>query len=364
MEDDIYRKLAQHLGSLPGGFPATEARVEMRILRRLFTPEEAELALHLTLMPKEPRVIARRANLTVPHVARRLEGMAQKGLIFRMEKEGKPALYGAAQYVIGIWEYQVNNLDPQLVRDMNEYIPTLLDLEVWKKVPQLRTIPVGRSLSARRDVLAHEKAEELVRAQERFLVAPCICRREKTLVGSPCEKPEEACLIFGAGADYYQQRGIGRPIDREEALEILRKADEAGLVLQPSNARNVANICCCCGCCCQVLKSIKNHPRPASVVSTPYVAVADHEGCEGCGTCVDRCQMDALNLVEDKVFLHADRCIGCGLCVSTCPSGSLSLARKPESEQQDVPKNMIQTLLRLQRARGRKPGGNRKSEVL
>jgi len=136
------------------------------------------------------------------------------------------------------------------------------------------------------------------------------------------------------------------------------------LVLQPSNARNVANICCCCGCCCQVLKSIKNHPRPASVVSTPYVAVADHEGCEGCGTCVDRCQMDALNLVEDKVFLHADRCIGCGLCVSTCPSGSLSLARKPESEQQDVPKNMIQTLLRLQRARGRKPGGNRKSEVL
>jgi electron transport complex protein RnfB len=363
MEDEIYRKLARHLDRLPGGFPATESGVEMRILRRLFAPEEAELALHLTLMPKEPRVIARRGHLALEKVSTRLEGMAQKGLIFRVEKEGEPALYGAAQYVIGIWEYQVNRLNSELVRDMNEYFPTLLNLETWKKAPQLRTIPVGRSLAVRRDVLPHEKAEELVRAQEKFLVAPCICRREHTLVGSGCEKPLETCLVFGIGADYYARNQMGRLIDMEEALDILKKADEAGLVLQPSNAKKVVNICCCCGCCCQVLKTIKSHPKPASMVSTSYVAVADPGRCEGCGTCVDRCQMEALSLDDDKVFLDMDRCIGCGLCVPTCPSGSLSLVRKPDHKRHDVPKNMIEALLNLQRARsGPGPKGSLKNK--
>ncbi|MDY6988431.1 MAG: 4Fe-4S binding protein [Thermodesulfobacteriota bacterium] len=351
MKDDIYEKLARHLDNLPGGFPATESGVEMRILRRLFAPEEAELAVHLSLMPKKAQAIARRTGLSLEEVSARLEEMAQKGLIFTMEKEGKAALYGASQYVIGIWEYQVDKLNPELIEEMNQYIPTLMNLETWKKAPQLRTIPVGRSLTVQRDVLPHEKAEALVRAQKKFLVAPCICRREHTMVGKGCTKPEETCLVFGIGADYYERNNMGRLIDLEEALEILRKADEAGLVLQPSNAKDVVNICCCCGCCCQVLKTIKRHPHPASVVSTPYVVAADPDSCEGCGTCVDRCQMEALTLEEDKVSLQADRCIGCGLCVTTCPSGSLSLVRKPKQEQQAVPKNMIMTLLHLKRVR-------------
>ncbi|MDY6955092.1 MAG: 4Fe-4S ferredoxin, partial [Thermodesulfobacteriota bacterium] len=151
MTNDIYEKLARHLDDLPGGFPATETGVEMRILRRLFTPEEAALAIHLTLMPKKARAIARRTGLPLEEASARLEGMAKKGLIFRMGKEGKPALYGAAQYVIGIWEYQVDKLDPELIADMNQYIPTLMNLETWKKAPQLRTIPVGRSLTVERD---------------------------------------------------------------------------------------------------------------------------------------------------------------------------------------------------------------------
>ena len=81
MEKDIYQKLAHHLDNLPGGFPPTENGVELRILRRLFSPEEAELALHLTLIPEEPRVIARRTKLGIEEAAHRLEEMAGKGLI-------------------------------------------------------------------------------------------------------------------------------------------------------------------------------------------------------------------------------------------------------------------------------------------
>ncbi|MBW2172670.1 MAG: 4Fe-4S binding protein [Deltaproteobacteria bacterium] len=352
MGKDVYQKLAKHLDNLPGGFPPTESGVELRILRRLFTPEEAELALHLTLIAEEPRVIARRAKLSPEEAARRLEEMAKKGLIYRITSPDKPMRYMALQYIIGIWEFHVNDLDVELIKDTNEYFPTLFD-KSWQKGPQLRTIPVGRSITTELEVLSYEQAEELVQAQKKFLVAPCICRREHKMVGKGCDKPMETCLVFGIGADYYERNGLGRIIDKDEALEILKKADEAGLVLQPSNAQKIVNICCCCGCCCQVLKNLKRYPKPASLVSTPFVAAVDTDTCEGCGTCVERCQMEALRLEDDCVVLDPDRCIGCGLCVSTCPTESLTLLRRPEPEQAEVPKNMMKSYIKLARERGK-----------
>jgi ferredoxin len=353
MTEKIYEKLAKHLDNLPGGFPPTKSGVELRILRRLFTPEEAKLALKLTVLPEEADAIAPRADLSPEETARRLEGMARKGLIYRIESEGQPPRYMAIQYVIGIWEFHVNDLDAGLIRDMDEYMPTLLNFETWKKAPQLRTIPVEQSIPVQLEVMPYEKAEELVKAQTKIAVAPCICRRERNMVGEGCDKPLETCLILGRGADYYIRNGLGRLIDQKEALEILREADRAGLVLQPGNSQQAVNICCCCGCCCGVLRTIKRHPRPASIVSSAFVAAADASTCEGCGTCLERCQMEALELVDNKVVHNIDRCIGCGLCVSTCPSGSLVLVRRPESEQPDVPRSWREALLRLARVRGK-----------
>jgi NAD-dependent dihydropyrimidine dehydrogenase PreA subunit len=351
MTEDIFLKLAEYLNNLPGGFPPTESGVELRILQHLFTPEEAELALHLTPMPEESEAIASRAKIDLEEAAQRLEKMARKGLIYSLEREGKLPKYRANQFIIGIWEFNVNRLDVDLIRDVNEYMPVLLD-EAWK-IPQLRTIPVGRSLTPEHVVLPYEQAEELVRTQERFTVAPCICRREHTMVEKGCDRPEETCLIFGNAADYYLRNGLGREIDLEETLEILNSAEEAGFVLQPSNAQKAANICLCCGCCCQVLKNIKRHPKPASLVSSPFVATVSLDTCEGCGDCVDRCQMDALELDGATIALQMDRCIGCGLCVPTCPTESLALERKPKSDQPEVPKNMIEAFMKLGKARGK-----------
>ncbi|KMY69088.1 hypothetical protein AAU61_06090 [Desulfocarbo indianensis] len=353
MAQDVYLKLRRHLDNLPGGYPATDSGVELRILRRLFSPEEAGLAIKLTLIPEAGPVVARRARLPLAEATRRLDEMARKGLVFRYEYKGE-VYYMAAQYVIGIWEYHVNDLDPELIRDMNEYIPHLFTPEAWKKAPQLRTIPVGRSITPEHEVMPYEMAEELVRGQKKILVAPCICRREHEMVGEGCDKPKETCLVFGAGVDYYQANGLGRRIDADEALAILKQADKKGLVLQPTNAKKIMNICCCCGCCCQVLKTFKRHPKPAQMVSSPFIAAADPASCKGCGVCVDRCQMEALSLDGDKkVVLDLDRCIGCGLCVSTCPTKSLTLARKPENEQPRVPKNNLEALMNTARARGK-----------
>lgn len=162
----------------------------------------------------------------------------------------------------------------------------------------------------------------------------------------------ESCLSFGLAAERNKRLNRGRAIDREEVLDILNRADQAGLVLQTGNARNAVYICTCCGCCCNVLRSLKLDSRPAERVSSPFRVKYNSAGCTGCGTCADRCQMNAISISDGKILLNPDRCIGCGLCVSTCPTGSMILQRKPENGQSYVPVNLTETYIRLGRARG------------
>ena len=351
---DVYPRLREHLDSLPAGFPATESGVELRILKRLFTPEEAGLAIHVGMKLEPAAAIAGRAGLSEAEAEARLKQMSRRGLIFSIEAPDRPHVYMAAQFVVGIWEYHVNDLDPEFIRDMDEYLP-ILSGTAFSRLPQLRTIPVGKSISAGMEVLPYEQAEEIVRRQTTFLVAPCICRREHRIKGAGCDKLAEACLVFGHGADYYARNGLGRYISLEETLGILKKAEEQGLVLQPSNAQEIVNICCCCGDCCQVLKHLKRLPVPAAAVASPFVASLDQALCVGCETCLARCQMDALTMDDARAVLDADRCIGCGLCVTTCPSGALTLQRKPADKLPPVPKNMREALMLRAKARVR-PG--------
>jgi ferredoxin len=303
-------------------------------------------------MITEPaEVIAERVDGEVEQVAAQLEEMSKKGLIFRRQKGGAPH-YSASQFVVGIWEYQVNNLDLELIHDVNEYLPDLFPHEIWREVPQLRTIPVEESISVESEIMPYEDAETLVRERERIAVAPCICRREHQMIGEGCDRPMEVCLVFGTAADYFVENGLARYISVDETLEILALAEETGLVLQPSNSKRIVNICCCCGCCCQVLKAFKRHPKPASLVSSPFVIASDPDICVGCGDCVTRCQMDAISLVGDVSVADLDRCIGCGLCVTTCTSGSLYLVRKPEEEQAKIPTSLARTYIMLAKARG------------
>jgi len=343
MAKNVYERLAQHLDKLPGGFPPSDSGVELRLLKRLFTPKEAKLAVHLTLDREEARVIADRARVDLGEAEQRLREMARKGLIFSIESEGAPALYQAVPWIVGIYEFQVNNLDKGFIQDVNEYIRTRSKISRPQPIPQIRTIPIGRSIEAHLEALPYERAEELVKAHEKFAVAPCICRRKAEIMGAGCNAPKETCLIFGNWADYYVRNGMARYIDQAEVADILTIADKANLVLQPNNSKEIVFMCCCCGCCCAVLTRIKPHPKPSELVASPFRARHESESCEGCGTCVDRCQMNALILEGDRVVLNSPRCIGCGLCVSTCPTGSLTLVRKPVIEQIKMPINMDAT---------------------
>ena len=358
MATDVYERLARHLDELPAGFPPTASGVELRILRRLFSPEDAELALHLTLLPEEPRVIAYRAGMPVDEITRRLESMDERGLIYAVYNEGQPPQYQAMQFIVGFWEGQVNRLSPELVQDVEEYLLATFNPDLWRKAPQLRTIPVGESINAQAEVMPYEQVEELVRAYDTFSVSNCICRQEKHIMGEGCDKPMEVCLGFGSIAEHATRSGRGRAISQQEALDILRQAEEAGLVMQPSNAKNAMFICACCGCCCGVLRNVKRFPKPASLVSSAFVAALDTSSCQGCGACETRCQMEAIHVHDGVAALDLDRCIGCGLCVTTCPSGSLSLVRKPQDEQPYVPKDIVENFIKLGQARGKMSTGD------
>ena len=337
MTEQSYRRLAEHLDRLPGGFTPSETGAEFPLLRRLFTPEEAELATHLTLDREEASAIAERAGLPLTEVEQRLDVMAHKGLIFSIHPEDGPALYHAVPFVVGIYEFQVNRLNDGLLGDLANYWSTQVERPQVKTISQMRTIPVGESIEPHLETLPYEIVDELIKNQDRFAVAPCICRRHAKMLGGGCDAPEESCLLFGDWADYYVRDGRGRSISRSEVKEILARADAANLVLQPTNSRDIAAICCCCGCCCGILGGLQRHPKPAEVVASSFIAKLEAEDCQGCWACLDRCQMQALTADDDRVALNTDRCIGCGLCVSTCPSGALTLMRKPDSERTRVP---------------------------
>ncbi len=205
----LYKKLAQHLDGLPGGFPPTKRGVEIKILELLFSPEEATLALCLTLISEPAATIAFRAGRPRGETEIRLETMAAKGLIFRSKQPDKPPVYMAAQFVVGIWELQVGRLTPELVTLMNDYMPDLMDPQIWKKIPQMRTVPVGRSIDTTLEVMTYEQAEELVRAKRNFVVAPCICRKERQMQAERCDKPMDANQINGNRAILDPGRCIG-----------------------------------------------------------------------------------------------------------------------------------------------------------
>ncbi len=352
MTNDIYQNLAKHLDNLPTGFPSTETGVEIRLLKRLFSPEEAKIAVGLKMKQEPVSSIAERLGMDEEKIAPVLEDMSQKGLIFRKRKEDK-SLYMAAQFVIGIWEYHVNSLDEGLIKDFNEYVPYLVN-KGWtkQKTQQLRVIPINLSVTAETNVMPYEQAEEIIRRQSNIVVAPCICRKEHKMVGKGCDGPEEVCLVFSTGAYYYQENGLGRPISQEEALDLLKKGVEAGLVIQPSNAKKAANICMCCGCCCQILKNIKALPEPAKAVHTNYFAQVNANNCTACSTCVQRCPMDAIT-VDDTAHVDLTRCIGCGVCVPTCDFDAIKLKQKKEGETYEPPETFVHTYMRIAMERGK-----------
>ncbi len=219
----------------------------------------------------------------------------------------------AAQFMVGIWEYHVNDLDEGLIKDVNEYLPYLTEAQEQVRTQQLRVIPIGNSLAAAIKVMPYEQAEEIIKQQSKIVVAPASAAKSIRWSARAAINPWKPAW-FSAAELILEGNGIGRSISQQEALDILQQGIDAGLVLQPGNAKKPSNICMCRGCCCQILKMLKRSGKPAKIACTSYYAVVDEERCINCGNCEDKCQMEAI-IVDEVARVDLDRCIGCGLCI-------------------------------------------------
>ena len=351
--EDIYEKLRARLDDLATGYPATESKIEIRMLKRLFNEEEAELYMQLSPFLEKPQAVAVRLNRDADELEPILERMAQKGLLFRKRK-GDLVRYSAVPYVVGIFEHQLGRMDEAFARDHEEYFKTAFGQTIQAfKTPVLRTVPINRQLVADYPVAPFEDVLQIIESQSKIAVAPCVCRTTTKLAGRECEKPVENCFSFGSHAEYYVENGMGRYITIDEAKDIVKKNEEAGLVMQPFNSQKVGGMCSCCGDCCGVLRSLKMHPSPAEMVQSNYFARVDETECTGCETCVERCQIDAIEVVDGISTIDLNRCIGCGLCVTTCPVDAIELIKKAEDKLYVPPKTGAETYMRIMQERGK-----------
>jgi H+/Na+-translocating ferredoxin:NAD+ oxidoreductase subunit B len=335
MAAEIYRRLQEQMDQYSTGFPASESGVELKILEKLFTEEDAGIYLDLSMLLEASDAFAARTGRPAEKMAEKLEDMAKRGLLFRHVKEGKKR-YSAVPFVIGSYEFQLGRMDRELAELTNRYMEeTFLGSMAGNVVP-LRTIPVGKSVTVVNKVAAYEDAKAIVRGKDKIALADCICRSQQELLDKGCGKPKEVCMMFGSHADYYVENKMGRYIGQEEACAVLDKCEAAGLVNQPANMVNPGGMCNCCGDCCGVLRALNLQPNPGELVYNRYRAIVDPEACSGCEICLDRCQMNAIQ-IEEAAAVDPARCIGCGLCVTTCPMEAIQLEEKSEDLQMSPP---------------------------
>ncbi|MFW9902490.1 MAG: 4Fe-4S binding protein [Candidatus Thorarchaeota archaeon] len=350
-DSDIYRKLQQHLDKMPVGFPSVKSGADIRLLKHLFTPEEAKIAMFLKFgwdRDLEPIEIiyerAKETGISLEELETFLDRMVSKGSINFKKEEGKK-YYGNALLVIGMFEWQVNNLTKEFIKDFHDYFTQAYLPEAFKvRAAQLRTIPVEKSIELEHNVSNFDNISKILESSEGpFAILNCVCRQVKDILEDPCKATDrrEVCMAAGMMAQATIDLGRGRQITKEEAFEILKKSQEEGLVLQPDNSQIFSFICSCCSCCCENLSKYILLPNPADIVVANYYADVDSDLCTGCGTCVEICPMKAIKLKDDLSSIKKKRCIGCGNCAAKCPSEAIRMIKR---DRQFTPYPSMDTL--------------------
>ncbi|MBF0224621.1 MAG: 4Fe-4S dicluster domain-containing protein [Desulfobacterales bacterium] len=335
--DQVYRDLQKHLNNQAVGFPATQSGAELKILKYIFTPQEAKVATCLSYKFESLEQLYKKAAHLVKsedELSEILDRIHKKGGIeFKTKDEKKH--YCSVPFIVGMYEYQIERMTPEFIEDYDAFTKDInFGIEFLStEIPQIRTIPIEKSILIQHNVKDFDAIKPLLtQAEGPFVIVECICRKKSEMQGVPCKVTDrkETCLAMDATAESCLITGKGRRISREEAIDIIDKNQKQGLVLQPSNTEKPEFICSCCGCCCGMLHLYKILPNPLDFWASNFHANVDMNLCNGCGVCVKRCQVDAIKLSEthQKVAVDLHRCLGCGVCVPTCPKKAISLQKK------------------------------------
>ncbi len=352
-----YERLASVLDKVPNGFPATPGGEHLRLLEWIFTPEEADLASRLKLRGETADEIAVRLDVERSEVISRLEGMAGKGQISAYDSRSGARKYALMPFVVGIYEEQLGRMNTEFATLFEAYYNAGLDHVLNAQPSLFKVIPVNASLDTTLAVHTIQKAEDLVMKAKSLGVRDCICKVQQALLGNECSYPKTVCILLNPRREgAYRGDELTREISRDEALQLLRDAEKAGLIhctLGVESESSIRYICNCCTCCCGVLRGVATSKRPREVVRSEYLAGVDPDLCVGCASCTDRCQMDALEVVDSLCVVDSSRCIGCGVCAESCPEGAIRL--KMASSSGGRPEDLMDWMVQRAMNRGVDP---------
>jgi Pyruvate/2-oxoacid:ferredoxin oxidoreductase delta subunit len=317
------------------------------ILEHLMTPEQAQMVVAL---PGTPEEAAERTGFAVDKVRAELDDLFFKGVTFPQDFD-KREYFRFAREIMQLHDGTQATQQLNVVQDrkffemwydfcMNEWYPSWGSSMAQSPQPMMRVVPAYRAIKDIPGVLPCEDFRQILRAQELIAVVPCSCRYCTTAVGKHCKHTKEEeqwhCLQFGRGAEYAIKRGSGKRLSLDEALELVDKIEEDGLIHMWGNIALMTGMrtsCQCCRDCCMISVPLDmvNVSIGKAWEKSRYQAVVNLDPCTGCQDCVERCQFDAIDMVKPegskkyKAVIDPEKCWGCGVCVVACEPEALTL---------------------------------------
>ncbi len=360
MSEAKYKKVASVVSSAGGTpIPVTDTLIELL----KFVIDEEDLDFIMAFRRKRSQTmeqLLQSSKMSEAEILKKVEKLAKKGVVFNQpNRQGLMVYRLLPLFNVGIFEYmfmkkleyteenkKIASLFVKLFDDLSVFIQKNYDTVInilLKALPIDRTVPVLINKETGKEIIVNEelevpieqivptqKVEDLIKKFDDIAVGYCFCRHHKDMIGQPCEMngPRENCFTFGKSARFTSSNGFSRLVSKEEALKIMKEAEEAGLIHKAYHPnfdvnKDETSICNCCKCCCG--QSAQNLIGP-TINATNFTSKINQELCVGCGTCVEHCHHEVIELNADgKAEKTGEYCIGCGVCAYFCPENAITL---------------------------------------
>ncbi len=355
---EILKKLRERLHQNPVGLPEHTSVYE--ILSILFDEIEAEVGAKFPLGLVSFEEVQAVTGIEKSQLESVLKGMMKKGLVVSSIKDGK-VRYLLSPGLTGFFEFTFMRTNESLpmkrlaelmrtYRNTPEFIKEFSSTETTRAKAYIYS---GVLPKVKSEVLRFDEAAEHIVKAGRGSVGKCYCRHEAWHLGKNCSAPvDEICMSLGHASDFLVEQGFAKRASVSELLDILKRAEELGLVHVGDNVQDQTTfICNCCGCCCGFLEGITKHHLKHAVTTTNYIAQVHQDDCNGCGVCSDRCQIKAIKMAGDYPVVDGEGCIGCGICANFCPTEAMKMV---EREKRVIPpKTYKELMIRLMQEKGR-----------